>query len=164
MDIKIRWVPSECRGDWVIENGDIGLDSALTSAVLVSLFSDRVAPETVTTDAASAGIVGAPDAEGSNRADRRGWWGDAYNAAPIGSRLWQLARTIVANQTSVLRETEAICHEALQWLVDDGVVQSVNVAASWGQKNALIFKITIRKPGQLAAQDFLFSWAWEGIS
>lgn len=166
MDIAIRWIPNECRGDFVIEGGDIALDSPLKSAVMVSLFTDRVAPETVTADAAAVGIRGAPDAAGSNKEDRRGWWADAYAEMPIGSRLWQMARTIKAGQTAALREVEAICYEALEWLVTDGVAQSINVTAEWasGSLPALLFTVKITEPGKTATQEFLFSWAWEGMS
>mgnify|MGYP001279342273 CR=1 FL=1 len=165
MDIAITWNVAQARGDWTFSDGDLVLDSALRSAVLVSLFTDRVAPETITPLDGAVGFAPAPGASGSELNDRRGWWADAWADTPIGSRLWQLARAVKAGQGSIAREVEAICQEALQWLGDDGVAASVTVNAWWSTVNrqAVEFRVTVLEPGQTVPQTFLFSWAWEGI-
>lgn len=166
MDIAIVWNDAQARGDWSVQNNDLALDSSLRSAIMVSLFTDRVAPETLSGGDKSVGLSAAPDAAGSNHNDRRGWWGDAFAEEPIGSRLWQLQRSIKVGQTSVLREAEAICHEALQWLIEDGVAASVSVSASWANNTTptLQFSVTVTEPGSNATQQFYYSWAWEGLT
>jgi phage gp46-like protein len=165
MDIALSWDITRAEGGFVVSEGDLALGSALASAVLVSLFTDRVAPETITALDGAVGISPAAGASGSRMNNRRGWWADAWADAPIGSRLWQMERAIKAGQASVLREVEAICHEALQWLVDDGVAQSVAVNAQWSTANrqAVEFRVIIQEPGAVAPQVFLFSWAWKGM-
>ncbi|MFT8417390.1 MAG: phage GP46 family protein [Acetobacter sp.] len=165
MDIALSWNVARAEGKWIVSNGDLLLGSALASAVMVSLFTDRVAPETITTLDGAFGISPAAGAAGSRTNNRRGWWADAWADSPIGSRLWQMERAIKAGRSSVPREVEAICQEALQWLVDDGVAQSVVVAAQWSATNrqAVEFRVTVKEPGQVAPQVFLFSWAWKGL-
>jgi phage gp46-like protein len=165
MDIALSWDVVRAEGGFVISEGDLALGSALASAVIVSLFTDRVAPDTVTALDGAVGISPAAGASGSRMNNRRGWWADAWADVPIGSRLWQMERAIKAGQASVLREVEAICQEALQWLVDDGAAQSIAVSAQWSSTNrqAVEFRVTVKEPGQVAAQAFLFSWAWEGL-
>ncbi|MFT8890823.1 MAG: phage GP46 family protein [Acetobacter papayae] len=165
MDIALSWDVARAEGGFVIRDGDLALGSALASAVIVSLFTDRVAPDTITALDGAVGISPAAGASGSRMNNRRGWWADAWADVPIGSRLWQMERAIKAGQSSVLREVEAICQEALQWLVDDGVAQSIAVSAQWSSTNrqAVEFRVTVKEPGQIAAQVFLFSWAWDGL-
>ncbi|KXV75547.1 hypothetical protein AD953_06970 [Acetobacter malorum] len=166
MDVAIVWNNALARGDWSIQNSDLALDNPLRTAIMVSLFTDRVAPEALSTLDQAVGMKSAPDAAGSNHSDRRGWWGDAFAQEPIGSRLWQLQRAIKAGQTSTLREAEAICHEALQWMIDDGVAASVGVTASWASSTTptLQFAVTVTEPGTNATQQFYYSWAWEGLT
>lgn len=63
-----------------LENGDIKQADGLDTAVIISLFTDRRALE--------------DDATPDFTENRRGWWGDTYDAQqrPIGSRLWLLSR------------------------------------------------------------------------
>lgn len=59
---------------------------------------------------------------------RMGWWGDTYPAVPgdkIGSRLWLLRRRTIVPE--VLRAAEEYAREALQWMIDDELVTSVDV-------------------------------------
>lgn len=166
MDIAIIWNDAQAHGDWTTQNGDLALDNPLRTAIMVSLFTDRVAPETLSTLDQAVGITAAPDAVGSNRKDRRGWWGDTFAQQPIGSRLWQMQRVVKAGQTAVLREAEAICHEALQWLIDDGIAASVAVSATWSDSTmpTMQFAITVTEPATNATQKFYYSWAWEGLT
>jgi len=84
------------------------LDS-LTRAVVMSLFTwRRAAPDDV---------VDHP----------MGWWGDSYPTVQndrIGSRLYQLRRAKLTNQT--VNRARGFVGEALQWLTDDGVAAKVD--------------------------------------
>lgn len=159
MDIAVIWDPINARGDWSVARGDLALGNPLLSAVMVSLFSDRVAPSQPTAADQAAGL-GAP---GSTLADRRGWWGDAYTGRPIGSRLWQLKRAIKNGLRAVPQEAEDMCAEALQWLVDDGVAASVAATATWAGRTALSLAIKIIEPGSSSPQTFQFQYAWDGL-
>ncbi|AQU87960.1 hypothetical protein B0W47_11310 [Komagataeibacter nataicola] len=166
MDIAITWNVREARGDWPIVSGDLALDNPLRSAVMVSLFTDRVAPEQPSSADMAAGIQSPTGAPGSAGADRRGWWGDAFGDLPIGSRLWQLRRAVMVGTRAIPREIESICTEALQWLVDDGVVRSLAVSAWWSATIPTMaeFSVTLTQPGNSTPQTFTFSWAWEGLT
>lgn len=146
VDIAIRWDPTRYRGDWDVTPGDLATEPGLETAVLLSLFTDRVA------DPSFVPPPGEPF-------DRRGWWGDTFEASPIGSRLWQLNRAVKTDGTTLLAEARDYCLEALQWLKDDGVVASIDVATRWIGKQAIGIAIAIAKP-QSPPQTFDYAWAW----
>lgn len=61
---------------------------------------------------------------------KMGWWGDAFAPAQndkIGSRLWLLARSKLTNDTA--NRAREYAQEALQWMIDDGVVLRIDVVA-----------------------------------
>ena len=148
-DIAIVWDPIRMRGDWAIANGDLQAGNDLETAVLVSLFTDRVLPDDQTP----------PD--GTN--DRRGWWADTFTGTPIGSRLWTLRRAVKSNAALVLKQARDMCAEALQWLIDDGVAGSIAISTAWITPTTLGIAIEITAPtgGLLGA--FNYSWAWSRL-
>ena len=152
MDIAIEWDAERFRGDWNVTGGDLVSDvGGLRTAVLLSLFTDRVA---------SPDYLPPP----GQKFQRRGWWGDTYEIASggsaIGSRLWQLNRAVKTDGTTLLAEARDYCREALQWLVDTGVVASVDVATFWLTRNAIGIRVTIAAP-QSPPQVWDFAWAWQ---
>lgn len=78
------------------------------------------------TDARAQASDSIPDGSG----DPRGWCGDQCDptAAPIGSRLWLLRRSILSDE--VARAAEGYAREALQTLIAQKAVASIDVAAS----------------------------------
>ncbi|MBI6783413.1 MULTISPECIES: phage GP46 family protein [Pseudomonas] len=71
-------------------------------------------------------------------AERYGWWGDTYPAQAndrIGSRLWLLRRVRLTAQTR--RDAEFYAREALDWLIEDGQVQHINILTEQVQSNRL---------------------------
>lgn len=148
MDIAIDWDTQNFRGDWSVNSGDLDLDpGGLRSAVLVSLFSDRIASTDFQPPAGSP-------------FDRHGWWGDTYEQDPIGSRLWQLNRAKKTDDLTLLIRARDFCLEALKWLLDDGVAATVNVDTSWLNPNAIGIRVVIAEP-QSPPKTFNFSWAWD---
>lgn len=122
-----------------IETGFISdnFEDALRSAIIVSLLTDR-----------RANIDDSiPDAPASNQSippDRRGWAGDALADVlgdRVGSRLWLLSRKKQTEETR--RLAIEYCEEALQWLVDDKIANSVLVAAEWTDGGRLNVEVTI---------------------
>jgi len=98
-----------------VENGDFVNDSSFTTALIISLFTDRRAKEEDPL----------PDPESNNR---RGWWGDNLAEVQddrIGSRLWLLSRE-KTTQDALIRAKQ-YTEEALQWLIDDGMAAKVEV-------------------------------------
>lgn len=82
--------------------------------------------------------------------DRMGWWADAFGAsgqaAPsdrIGSRLWLLSRTTITATTP--RDAEGYAREALQRLLDDGVVGAISVSAVRNGLDRIDLAIAITK-------------------
>lgn len=144
MDIALAWDAARARGDWSNASG-----SDLETAVLISLFTDRVLPSDQVP----------PD--GSN--DRRGWWADTYRGQPIGSRLWTLYRAVKSNATATLAEAKDMCLEALNWLVTDGVAASVQVRTFWVTATQLGIIINVTEPAGTVST-FQYAYAWQGIS
>ena len=146
-DITIQWEVAQGRGDWVLSGALIETGQDLETAVIVSLFTDRVA-------AADDAI---PDGTG----DRRGWWGDSGHSMPIGSRLWLLDRAKGSGET--LASARDYIAEALQWLIDDGVVASFEIAVEWTAPSQLGAQvIATRNDGTTVPMSF--PWVWAGIS
>jgi phage gp46-like protein len=150
-DILIQWDNVLVLGDWVLADGDLQTGQDLETACLVSLFTDKLAtPDFVPTDGTT---------------DRRGWWADVYNDLPLGSNLWQLERAKKTRDTLGLARRYAA--DALQWLVTDGVAQSVTVDTQWlGNAYGSTFlgiRIVILKPDSSVTR-FAFGWAWDNLA
>jgi phage gp46-like protein len=106
--------------DLVNKNG-LQLDDTLETAVAISLFTDARATDD---ELRIAGLT---------KQSNRGWWGDTYPHVPgfvLGSKLWLLARAKKDDATSLLLARQYTL-EALQWLIDDGVADSIIVTPQW---------------------------------
>ena len=123
---------------------DLAAENGLRTAVLVSLFSDRLAT--------------ADDAIPDGTDNRRGWWADAWPEIPddlTGSRLWLLAREKQTAETA--ERAREYAAEALQWMVDDGVARAVDVTAAWDAPGRLALTIAITRATGQAAR-YQFAW------
>lgn len=134
--IQITYGNLAQRGDLVTDtNNSLVDDLDLETAVLISIFSNARMPSDHD-DFAGYGPKG-------------GWWGDdhAEEAGDItGSLLWLLRREVatIAN----INQAKIWLENALQWLLDDGVAESVVVEAWRGDAPVdMRFKIDIKKPG-----------------
>lgn len=118
--------------DIAVENGDLKSDGGLQTAVTISLFTDRRVSEEQLPPLAT---------------DKRGWWGDMFSEIDqdeIGSRLWTLERS--KRTTETLRLYEDYSREALNWMIEDGVAQTITVTASYDENGFLIGDIIIARP------------------
>jgi phage gp46-like protein len=141
-DISIVWSPELSRGDWVLVGTQLQSGSDLVTAILLSLFTDRV--------------VGPDDVIPDGTSDPRGWWGDDQ-AHPVGSRLWLLSRAKQTNET-LARAKEYIA-EALQWLIDDGVVAKFGITVEWTRAGLLGAQVrAYRDDGITHAVNFASAW------
>lgn len=152
--LRIVWDNIAQEGDmavvYTVHGTALELDTSrsLDTAVLLSLFTDR------TSD---------PDDPIPPSSDKRGFWGDAFplvDGDRWGSRLWTLSRHKVTVDT--LSTAREMCEEALQWMVDDGVVEKVVIQTSWlrNRRGYLAILVQLFKPGQLTPQ---ISGPWEVI-
>ncbi|HDL7836759.1 TPA: phage GP46 family protein [Yersinia enterocolitica] len=141
-DIKTLWEPDKLLGDWQTGGGGLLDGDDLETAILISLFTDRLAR--------------ADDAIDSD--DRRGWWADTGAEYEIGSRLWLLRREKLT--TKVALKAEDYANEALAWLFDDGVVTAISTNAQIVYPNRLNLIINYQQP-EKAQVSVKFSWVWE---
>jgi phage gp46-like protein len=115
-----------------VENGDLAKDDGLQTAVTISLFTDQRVSE---------------DELPPEEKSKRGWWADSFPVTDqdkIGSKLWLLER--VKRTAETLRKFEDYSREALNWLIEDGVAETIEVSASYDEDNQLVAAITIKKP------------------
>jgi len=145
-DTSTIWSPPLSRGDWALLGPQLQNGNDLVTAILISLFTDRVA--------ATDDVI--PD--GTN--DPRGWWGDDPDR-PIGSRLWLLRR--VKQTTETLALAQGYIAEALQWLIDDGVVAKFDIVTEWTRSGTLGARVVAyEKSGAVMALNS--SSVWTGLA
>jgi phage gp46-like protein len=146
-DTLTAWVPALGRGDWLLNGAQLAAGSELQTAVLISIFSDREAnPDDRI-----------PDGSG----DPRGWVGDLGQDYKIGSRLWLLNRAKQTGET--LARAQDYIAEALQWLIDDGVVAKFDILVEWTRRSQLGAQVVAYKgDGTTEALNFLS--VWKGIN
>lgn len=145
-DIKIVW--RDLAGSIEFKDADLLADESLYTAVVISLFTDRLAE--------------ADDVLPNDTGDRRGWWADAFSdidADRIGSRLWLLNREKQLQQ--VVEQARQYAQEALNWLVEDGIAGSVTVLASIVRQGVLGLEITIDRPHGI--ENYRFEGLWEAL-
>lgn len=139
-DIRLVWDQEAGEADWTMGAGDLATGDDLATAILVSLFTDRLA---------------SPDARPLD-GDRRGWWADSFADRPLGSELWRLDRAV--RTAATLRDAEGYARVALAWLVADGVAARVDVEAAWLSRTALGLRVVVVKPDRVAVP---YAFAWE---
>lgn len=129
-------------------NGDVAPDDGLETAVLISLFSDNRATED---------MIPAIDRDG----DLRGYWGDVrpqVSGDTTGSLLWVLRRAKQLNQ--VLADAREYAQRSLEWLVSDGVAQSVVVNTSYPTRGWMLLEVIIYRPQSANPVTFRYAYAW----
>ncbi|MET3132229.1 phage gp46-like protein [Oxalobacteraceae bacterium GrIS 1.11] len=145
-DTSTVWVRELGRGDWSLDGADLQSGNDLETAILISLFTDREAnPDDVI-----------PDGTG----DPRGWVGDLGQPYKIGSRIWLLARAKQSPET--LRLASDYIGEALQWLIDDGVVARFDITAEWSAPS-LLGAAVMAYQNNGSSIPMNFSWVWKAI-
>lgn len=145
-DATLTWDVANNRADLVMVGPALATGNDLQTAIIISLFTDRMA---------QPGDV-IPD--GTN--DPRGWWAD--DTVPIGSRMWLLSRAKQIPDT--LQRAYDYLAEALQWLIDDGVVAQFDINVSWARPSVLGAQITAYKQNGTTLMTGQYAWAWSGIN
>lgn len=146
MDLKIKLMPDTNEFDIDIFHWELESDDGLNTAILRSLFENA----RVTVDELNAGET-----------DRAGFWGDTVDnpdADANGSKLWLLDRGKTTDET--LEQAREYCEEALQWLIDDSIAESVTVTTDFYDKFTLAIQIEIQRPG-VDRKSSKFDYVWE---
>lgn len=133
MDLALPLASDGLTADLSIVKGTPLIDDGLQTAVYISLFSDaRVAGD-------------------------GGWWGDLLGDSPLGSRLWTLARAKLVPGIETI--VEGYCREALAWLVDGGIAESVTPTVTIVRPSTLSIEVEITQPGDAEASEYRFTWS-----
>lgn len=148
-DLALTWSNAKGSADLSMIDMDLASERGLTTAVILSLFTDRRAEDD---DVPPSG----------DPTDRRGYWADEFADVPgdkYGSRLWLLDRAKRTNDTLLL--AKAYTEEALAWMLEDKVVASVVVETRY-EGAALIIAVELRRPGKdpIALR---FAHTWEHL-
>ncbi|HDR9510658.1 hypothetical protein C5615_30710 [Burkholderia cepacia] len=147
-DISLIWDVDNSCGDWKLIGPVLATGNDLTTAALISLFTDRIAnPDDVIPDGTD---------------DPRGWWGDLDEDRPIGSRLWLLSRAKQTQET--LNNAVDYAKEALEWFIDDGVAARIDVFAQWVRKSFLGLQIIFYNEDGTTKASLSYAWAWNHLS
>lgn len=143
--IGLEFNNATSRGDLIYDEG-IQDDATLKTAILISLFTWRRAN---------------PDDDIPSDEQPHGWWGDTFAEVPgdlTGSRLWQLNGRPLNTETINLAGD--FVKEALQWMIDDSVAESVEPGEFFIQDKGVYLKgLYIKRPTDLAARYYDI---WEG--
>lgn len=148
-DLAFVWSDTNHNADVTLIDGDLAVDRELSTAVVISLFTDRRAEDD---DIPPSG----------DPTDRRGWWGDQYALVlgdKIGSRLWLLDRAKRTRETALRAKEYAL--EALAWLLEDLVVSEVEVSTEMTER-ALLIGVGLQRPGRDPVF-FRFAHAWSHL-
>ena len=113
------------------DNGKISLNfhavtkqDELESAVIMSLFTDARATEEEYEEIKDWEL------------SRRGYWAEQLDGVKLGSKLWLLNRA--PRNEDTFERAAAYTKEALNWLIQDGIAESLEVETSYEQDDLLI--------------------------
>ena len=161
-DVAITWDRDAMEGVIAFDaaTNDLVADEGLSTAVLISLFTDARAKDDDVL----------PEALFSNEdfPDLRGWWGDATSDRlndSVGSRLYLLSRS--KSTTENLRFAERYAKEALQWMVDEGIAAKIECVAEasaspgGGGMDLLLLEVRIYKKTGVTLS-YKYELLWEG--
>ncbi len=132
-------------GDQVESRGGLRAESALHTATLLQLFTDRRRPD--------SGPYAARPGAGED-SDPRGWWGNSIRLddepdAELGSLLWTLERGVITDRLAA--EARAIVEDALAVLAAQGAVAATEVETSVDRRQQSLL-ITVRHYSQAGAR------------
>ena len=91
--------------------------------------------------------------------DRRGWWGDDTLEAGdrIGSFLWRLLKDKMIDEET-FPKTERFIRQALQWMLDDGVIKRIDIELRKEDNDIGRARIQLFQPDKPESTNFFFTW------
>lgn len=136
--IRIEWSNEQQAGDLAGTERGYETQGGIVTAVLLSLFVD-----------ARADADEVPE-----HVSRRGYWADPE----WGSKLWLVFLRKADN--AALRFAQQACERALDWMIEDGVAESVTVETWWleNRKGYLGILVTLKRPDEPAP---MYIGPWE---
>jgi phage gp46-like protein len=142
--LQIKWSNTQQEPDLERDDNFVSREW-IDTAALISLFTRRRAED--------------DDELPDPKSDKGGWWADAYSSVEgdlIGSRLWLLSRSKLSQ--SVLNQARDYITEAIQWMVDDGLCESVEVTTERYEDSpdTMAIKVQPTKPSKVLGK-------WVGI-
>lgn len=149
-DLALTWSNATGTADLSKIDDDLASDLGLLTAMILSLFTDRRAEDD---DVPPSGDPG----------DRRGWWGDEFleiEGDKYGSRLWLLDRSTLSTET-LLRAREYVL-EALAWMIEDKVVETIDVTVARNGQNGMLIAGELARPGRDPVP-FRFDRTWDQL-
>ena len=146
MDIELFWNAAKFNADFKVVNGQLANEHDIKTALMISLFTDRRAND--------------DDDLPSKDSNRRGWWGDAFMSRRIGSRLWLLSRSKKIN--SVVVRAKEYATEAVKWMIEDKVAESVTVEVEALEPDVLAIAVTVKRNSK-PPEKYKFDYAWRDI-
>lgn len=129
----------------LVTDDDLVADEGMQTAVILSIFPSARASE--------------DDELPSDDGDRRGYWADEFaevEGDQLGSKRWLLGRS--KNLGTVPLDLKAFDEAALQWMIDDGVVASVEVIVTV-EGDRIIEEVKLGREG-LDDVSFRFDHVW----
>lgn len=148
IDIAIQQDPVTGKFYTDLSNGDFLTNNSFDTSLLISLFGDKRA------DPSEVPAV----------QNRRGWWGNPFNTDDeefeLGSKLWLLDQARATPAT--LNRAITYAQEALQWLVDDGHAQRIDVSGNLSQNNIQL-SVTILRDSGVTETRYYDLWENTGI-
>ena len=146
VDARLVFDPLTLAADVALFEGDLEKENGLGTALLLSLFTDARA-----NDEELARY-------GGN--DPRGFWGDelaAFDGDAWGSKLWLLEREVATTET--LNRAREYAAAATDWIVLDGIAESIVIDAAYLQRTFLALGVSVKRGGA----DERFAYVWGGI-
>lgn len=144
IDVRLAWDLTALDSDVRLSSGDLEAENGLATALMLSLFCDARAS--------------ADQLERFGGDEARGWCLDSLAAVPgdqYGSLLWLLQREVQIPET--LNRAREYAEQATRWLIDDGLADSVLVAAEYPQRGMLALQI---EPVRARAPRERFAFVW----
>lgn len=145
-DFATIWDQATASGDWLMSGTQVATGGDLATSILISVLSDRLAE--------------VDDEIPDLTSDARGWWGDIDEDYRVGSRIWLLTRS--KQSPAVLLRAKDYLFEALQWLIDDGVVMKFDIVTEFFENQLRAGVTAYRRDGSTIAQNF--SWVWNTLA
>ncbi len=149
-DFAMVWDVAQLSGDWRLDAGGLLEEEGLASAVILSLFTDRLAEPS--------------DRIPDGTTDRRGVWSDLFRrdqADRQGSRLWLLHREKLTE--AVRLRARDYAREALDWMLEDGVADAVAIEAVIVPPDRLDLRVVVSKDGRTLF-DNRFGLLWQALA
>lgn len=147
MDIKLLQNPNDFLFNVLFEKDEFLSDKGMETMVTISLFSDARITE-----------LELPAGE----TYRGGWWGEAAVALEpeaFGSKLWLLDRE--KQLPELLVRVEEWVLRALDWMIEEGIAQSISAEATYPRDEFMRIDIEIVRPEQ-ERLSFNYDFLWEG--